>query len=203
MAATSARAIPRELSAIPPVDAAPLQNRIFRFYASNNAIDLIVSRGDVLSLLQMATTTGLGGTMARMIQSIRINSVEIWVPPQAATAFLNMTWLSQLGRSKTVTETAIGTALPGHLYSRPPKDSLASFYSISGVNETEPLLGMDIPKGAIIDVNVSYAIQNYISQLTAPVLSSSVATVTAGVVYGFSFDGTSTNVLNPVGILQG
>jgi hypothetical protein len=50
---------------------------------------------------------------------------------------------------------------------------------------------------------VSFTLQNFVDTATAPIVSTSTKTVVGGIVYGFALDGTSTNIMVPVGRLQG
>jgi hypothetical protein len=181
------------------LDTNPTFNRTFRFYAGSSTNNLIVSRGDVLNLLQSAISTGSGG---RIMGSAKVNWIELSVPPNGVAQTLSMTWLSALGKPKVVNLTTLGTAEVARLRTRPSEHTTASFYSITGSSESEPLVGLDIPANAILDVNISFTFNNYINNATVPVVTTSTKTLVPSIMYCAAFDGVSTNVLIPLGILQ-
>jgi hypothetical protein len=184
---------------IPMLDSNPTFNRTFRFQAGASTNNLIVSRGDMLNLMQLAITTGSGG---RIIGAIKINWVELSVPPAATSASASMTWLSAFGKPKVVSVTSLGSAEIMRLRTRPPEHTTASFYSITGSSESEPLIGLDVPSLTLFDVNVSFTFQNYIDNAAAPVVTTSTKTLTTGIIYCAALDGVSTNVLSPLGMAQ-
>jgi hypothetical protein len=158
-----------------------------------------------LNLLQLAVVTGGVGTGqgARIIRALKINSIEFFVPPleSAALQQLNFTWQSQFGAPKTYTITSVGTAILGHQKLRPPPMSGASFWSISGVNESEPLFTMDVPMSTIVDLQCSWVMQNPVSTSITPVVTGTAHSVTEGLIYVAALDGVSTNELAPGGWL--
>lgn len=102
-------------------------------------------------------------------------------------------WLSTYGPSKEVSDT--GTPLhPALLISSPPPQSLAGFWSLTGVNESDQLLALTVPIGAIVDVWV----EQIVNDGQTPVTQSISNTATAGQVYALAFDGVSSNKLVPV-----
>jgi hypothetical protein len=184
---------------IPMLDSNPTFNRTFRFQAGASTNNLIVSRGDMLNLMQLAITTGSGG---RIIGAIKINWVELSVPPAATSASASMTWLSAFGKPKVVSVTSLGTAEIMRLRTRPSEHTTASFWSITGSSESEPLIGYDVPSLTLIDVNVSFTFQIYLDIAAAPVVTTSTKTLTAGIIYCAALDGVSTNVFSPLGMAQ-
>jgi hypothetical protein len=98
---------------------------------------------------------------------------------------------------KIVNVATIGTASIGYLSVEPPKDSLASYWSISGSNEADVLFSMDLPTNTIIDVDVTYQLLNGVADSPAAIPVSSTQTVVGGIIYQVALDGTSTNTLVP------
>jgi hypothetical protein len=185
------------------VDTNPTFNQTFRFVASGTTGNLVVSRQDILALLQVsyASTTGY-----RLINSAVINWLDIYLPPPATTTpayqIFSMTWLGAYAKAKVLQLTSLGTAAISHLRTRPPKNSVASFWSISGTDESEPLFSMDVTANVVIDVNLSYTLQNFVDYNAAAVSSTSSKTLTTGVLYGAALDGVASNVMTPLGRLQ-
>jgi hypothetical protein len=195
--------IPPSLT-LAPVDANPTFNRTFRFVASTATNNLVVSRGDLLNLLQMCLVTGTGTTGARVINSIKLRWLSIRPGLSYTTAFntVALTWLGQYAKAKVETVSIMGSAASPELLTKPPKDSVAGFWAISGVDEAENVFSLDVTAGTVIDVNVSFVLQNFITLGLNPIVTTSTKAVTLGVMYVAAVDGTVSNVFTPVGALQ-
>jgi hypothetical protein len=197
--------VPKPLSVmLEPVDSNPTFNRTFRFTASGGANNLIISRGDLLNLLQIATASGTGAAGARLINCIELRWIRVRPGVSSAVAIttVSLTWLGQYAKSKTETLSVMGSSNVPELLTKPPKNSVAGFWAVSGIDETENVFSMDLTVGTVVDVNVSFVLQNFIATPLNPVATTSTKTVTSGVVYCAALDGTSTNIFTPLGALQ-
>jgi hypothetical protein len=106
------------------------------------------------------------------------------------------------GKHTVVSAMTLGTSIPSEFYTKPPRDSEAGFYSLSGSQETQPLFNMDIPQYTVLDINLSFTLQNLIDNSSGATITSSTKTVGQGIIYTAALDGTSTNVMVPVGRQQ-
>jgi hypothetical protein len=186
-------------------DSNPTFNQTFRYSASGVANNLIVSRGDILGILQCANGSGTAQPMSRLMNGVKVNWVDVYLLPNGGTSptQTTFTWQSAFGKNRVYSLIAVGSANIPHFRAVPPRNSTASFWSITGSNESEPLFNMDTVTGVIIDINVSFTLQNFVDVTTNPVVTNSSKTVVGGIVYGFALDGIVTNILVPVGRLQG
>jgi hypothetical protein len=132
--------------------------------------------------------------------AVKVNWLHVYSPPSAgALTNCTLTWEGEYGKHKVVGSTAIGASSPAEFRTRPPRDTEAGFYSLSGSDESQPLFNMDIPEYTIIDINLSYTLQNLVDNSSGATIVSSTKTVAQGVIYCAALDGTSTNILVPIG----
>jgi hypothetical protein len=201
--------VPRSLgaspAALPLVTTSPVFTQTMRFSASSATGNLGVSRGDLLNMLVLGVSTSTGYSI---LECIKLNYMDIYLPPASATNSTNMvlTWLSTLGQNKVVALTTLGTALPAYVRVRPPKDSFAGLWSsnqtTTGGYNTENLFSFATATGMVVDVNVSFCLQNQYGAAYTPLVQTSTRAISAGVLYTAALDGTSSNVLTPIGRLQ-
>jgi hypothetical protein len=108
-----------------------------------------------------------------------------------------VTWASENSPSESISESNGGTQQMS-CYFKPPKESLASFWSTSGQNESDVVLYLQTTVGVTFDITFE---MNLISLYQVP---SSVATASSGVQgtqYACYFDGPNTGAsLQPVGL---
>jgi len=84
---------------------------------------------------------------------------------------------------------------PCSVVARPPKGTLASFYSNSQVNASLALFSITAPIGSIIDISVSFALSNiYIA-----VPSITITTGTLGIIYYLALDHGVADTYVPLG----
>lgn len=122
-------------------------------YTGAASFSSTVSRGQLLStfLLNLANGTSFG----RLVSAIRVKRIEMWgaaVTSASSAASVAVTWLSNYGPNSEVSDSSTSTASPAHLITGPPAQSLASFWSIAGSNESEIVFRVAGPIGTIIDV---------------------------------------------------
>ncbi len=180
----------------PPFQANFRVKHRFRFAATGSST-FSIHRSQLLSLLGI----GSGSTsIYRLFSSVKLNRVEVWAvagtgASDYALANVSLNWLSTLGPNTEVSASgnAINTA---HFATSPPRSSLASFWSLSGNNETELLFNVTVPTTAIIDVWID-AILNDGPGTTVTTSNST----TANNLYFNCLDGT-TGSLQPVSSLQ-
>lgn len=124
----------------------------FRFVVTVQVASSI-TRKDLLNLIFINAVTT---TQSRIFSAVKLNRVEIWAVAGSgsndfSTANISMNWLSNYGPNTEVSDSgnAFNTA---HITTSPPRQSLASFWSLTGSNETEALFFLSAPVGAIVDV---------------------------------------------------
>jgi hypothetical protein len=129
-----------------------------RFYESAGG-NRIVTRADMLNRLVMASSGSVG---YRLFSAVKLNKLTIFATTDAPGSVINssLQWLSTSGPSQLITETSTSAAYPSVIVSRPPKQSLASFWSQVGTNESEQLLIMKLNGGDMVEVEFQAVLQN-------------------------------------------
>jgi hypothetical protein len=180
-----------------------------RFTVTGSAPNLVVTRGNVLNLLVCAVSTT---SVARIWGSCKINKLKIWQATQATAPTSSFTgvqleWLSEQGPDRVMQDTG-NIMRPAHISSRPPNTSFASFWNLSGSNESVNLFklsaqpfggtsgtGTPLLIGSIVEIHMT--VTNLDDE--TPVLTTVVA-ATQGQVYVRSLDGVFGNYV-PVSYL--
>lgn len=155
----------------------------FRFISLSNSISSI-TRANMLNLLMTTTSTNVA---ARLISGIKINRVEVWgiATSTSANPTVSIEWLSNNGPSSEYSDTGSAFYVP-HLICTPPPQSLASFWSITGSNESEVLFKYSYSNsGAVIDVWVDIVLMDD----ETPVTFATTNTATLGQLSAGYLDG--------------
>lgn len=163
-------------------------------YVAASATTSTITRGMLLNhyVVNTAGTT----TQYRLLSAIRIKSISIW----ASTGTLGQTvtasveWLSANGPSVIHSDTSVGTAEPLHVRTRPPTNSLASFWSLTGSGESDALFYITTPANAVVDVEFEEVLQNG----EAPVNTVTTNAGVVGTVYMLYLGGATSTVFAPV-----
>jgi hypothetical protein len=186
---------------LPMVETTPTFNQTLRYAATANANNLTFSRADLLGIFQMAVSSSTG---YRLLNSVKINWIDLYIPPLAgASQSISFAWLSEYAKSKVIILSTLGTAEIAYTRIRPPVDTTAPFFSITGSGEVDPLFSCDVITNMIMDINLSFTYQNFVATTVAGnFLNTSTKTLTAGAIYTAALDGTSTNIMTPFGRLQ-
>jgi hypothetical protein len=112
----------------------------------------------MLNILALATTGIIG---SRLFGAVKVRWISVYSQSGSGGGDVYLQWFSESGAQKLLTDTSTSTAYPACIVeAKPPKDSLAGFWSISGVNETDTLFVLDSTLGAYVDVAVSYTLAN-------------------------------------------
>lgn len=141
----------------------------------------------MLGLLTVNLAAGVSNSS--IIAGIKINRVEMFGVGGSSHALpftpsiISIEWLSNYGPSKEVSDT--GNALcPAKIVTSPPQHSLASFWSLTGINPTEILFNAVCPIETVFDLWVDIVLQDAETTL----LYTSIATGTAGQLYAGLLD---------------
>jgi hypothetical protein len=156
----------RQSTRIPPLIATSTVNHVFRYTntTSGTSTTTSVSRGQLLNTLIMNVSNST--TNYRISNAIKINSITIWNPSyQTGTGNLfsstcSVEWLSTYGPTKIVMDTSMTPDFPAMIHSRPPPASLCGVWSVRGSNESDVMFYITTAQGAIVDLNVTYTIQD-------------------------------------------
>lgn len=136
----------------------PRQTRVIRYKL---ATDASITRGDLLSAL--VAVTAASTTSVTLFESVRLDGLRLVVLPNnnGNLATCSLTWSGE--RSPDITETLVCTnAIPSHAMFRPPKNSLAGYWSEQSGDTTEKLfdLTVDADCEMLVDIHMTYVIGN-------------------------------------------
>jgi hypothetical protein len=165
----------------------------FRFLCTTASFTspVTISRANLLSLLVMNGASNT--TNYRIITGLKLNRIEIFGPSNlgsiATASTVSVEWLSNLGPSTVVSDSSSSNAFPSHITTSPPPQSLASFWSLSGINETENLFTITAQTLSIIDVWCDIVLMNGESAHSVPSTNSGVA----GTLYLLALDSSGGN----------
>jgi hypothetical protein len=177
--------------------------KTFRFQAATTGVKS-VTRAQLLNLL--ALNTG-AQTMFRVCEAVKIRRIRIWSNPPgvAQGAALNvpvaLQWFSEYGPTKVLSDSGMGFSNGAKLSSKPPPQSLASFWCLTGTAEAVVLFDLSLSEGDVIDIDLTFRVQNQALVATgaeAATVVNSTAAGTLGVVYCLSLDLNTAGTLPPV-----
>jgi hypothetical protein len=162
-----------------------LVSTTFRYDVTSTTGKVIVTRASMLNLLAMAySTSGL----YRIIQAIRLRAVHIWTTPSSGNTSSVFTWAGPDTRPTAMVSTSMGTSAVSYQKHVPPKRSLAAFWSVSGSNESDQLFVSTLNNGDVIQLDVTYQLQNAATGSYSEVSITSTSTLALGYVYSISLD---------------
>jgi len=158
----------------------------FRFQSTGAAFFTIL-RSDLLGLLAVNLTGAL--TNAAVIAGIKLNRMEFYAVGGATAAApftpatVSVEWLSQYGPSAEISD--VGNAFaPAKIVVSPPRQSVASFWTLTGFNVSEVLCNVIVPIGTIADVFVDIVLVDS----EASVIYTTIAAGVAGQMYAGYLD---------------
>jgi hypothetical protein len=132
-------------------------------------------------------------TQFRLLQAVRVVQVRV-TTAIAAT----LQWKSNYGPDAQTLVTGTSSTAGGFVTQTPPRTSLASFWSTTGISESEVVMGLKFTTADYIDVW-------YQAVLGDSLLVSTVTTTNVGIagqIYRSYLDGPSASaLLVPVGVI--
>jgi hypothetical protein len=174
----------------PPLCTDDLVSASFRFTAAS-ASSITVTRAILLNSLGFASSTT---NLYRVIGAIRLRAVHIWSAPSANVNTDSTTefgWNSPDTRPSVAITTSMGTSSISYTKHVPPKKSLVANWSISGSSESDALFTFNFNGGDVIQLDVTYQLQNaYVPSFT-PTTITVGGTATAGYLYQLDLDHTN------------
>jgi hypothetical protein len=157
---------------------------------------LSLTRAMLLNHLVVAKTTT---TATRILSGFRLKSIQIWNFPTSTSSSLQFTpsvvsveWTSTYGPSKIIQDTSMAIQA-AYVQTSPPRNSLASFWSLSGSNESDVLAILTLPTSSVIDITYECILQN--GEIVTALSPTQV--MTAGTVYMSYLDGIAGTGLIP------
>jgi hypothetical protein len=176
----------RIASVVKPYKSDPVISFSLRYQASSSSSfpGVSVTRAMILNTMFMNLSSSTSN--GRIFQAVRVSKITLTTSISAS-----IQWRSLYAPSSTTLVTGTSTTAAGVYISRPPKNSLASFWSTSGSSESEILFTIDFTANDYVDVSFQAVFQDDLAPngpLTAA--SGSVAQV-----YRSRLDGPATGAL--------
>jgi len=150
---------------------------------------LSITRKDLLHLFVVPTTAILAHGI---LKSCRIVSVKAWGIASSATIPIGhnseilLDWLSDLGDDETIRATQMGIS-PAYLDSRPPRNSLAGFWTNGASLLTEPVLALTTFIGTYVDITFQCLLSNNTVD-TFAISSGTIGQVSVNTFAGGAYD---------------
>jgi hypothetical protein len=161
---------------------------------SGELVNFGLTRAMLLNHLVVNTAANAN---ARIISGYKLNRITARTQTQGGlgvgNATISVEWTSTYGPTKIVSDTSMSIH-PAKISTRPPKQSLASFWSLTGSNETDVLAILNFPAGTVIDIDYTIILQDG----ETPVSVASTAAGTVGTLYMLPLDGSASGQIVPV-----
>lgn len=185
------RANPSQMIPHPPQFESTVRiSRRARFLASA-AMNVSITRAMLLNHLIMNTAATAN---YRLLSGFKLKSITIWtIAAVGSPSSCSVEWTSSYGPSKIISDSGMGVE-PAFVQTSPPTQSLASFWSLTGSNESDVLALVVAPINSVLDITYEMIFQNG----ETPVLVTTSNGGTLGQVYMTPFDGVVTGVAKPV-----
>jgi hypothetical protein len=142
-------------------------------------------------------------TAARLFAAVKIRKIVLYAGAiSGGDSQVNLQWVSEYGLPKVITDISSSATYPARIEAAPPKDSIASFWSLTGTNESQVMVELSVPNGGYIDLHVSAVLQNGILGFDTSGVTLTVATATAATIGAPALDHSSSKQYVPVGWLN-
>jgi len=191
--------IPRGMSNlghVPPFTPTLMLSHKFRFVNGANAGAYIITRGNLLNLVLVATSAV---TTVRLFQAVRLRLVEVWTNPSALGSpptTTSLEWLGVQGSSTQRSDTTMGVT-PSHIVCQPPRNSSDVWWSINGMNESDQMFELFIAANSVVDVTLELRML----ENESPTAGDIPAGAALGQQYGDYLDGLASGKLSPLGFI--
>ncbi len=145
----------------PPNQAKPKCTRVLRYFVTQAVANSDITGRCLLNLIvstSTATTTAIN-----VYEAVRILQISMYFAPSSVdnmgdtSGEIALNWRGERAPDTRITER--GTlSHPACIKSRPPKESLASFWTTNQSNVDSVLCSLTVPAGTIIDMNLCLTI---------------------------------------------
>jgi hypothetical protein len=182
-------------NSIPQLETTVRKSHRFRFNASSPLDDVAITTFQVLGAAGGICSV-VNNSVSYINRSMKIKSIEIWSPTSTSTtsATCSVNWQGGTNAPNVeVSDTSINQSRPAHIMTRPPVNSLASFWAIGGGTT---VFKISCPGGSIIDIQLSLI---EVDQSAAS-NTATITTGTLGALYYLALDGPTTNLLVPISL---
>jgi len=178
-------------SVIGPYKADNILNFTIRYQQVNSArVERTITRANILNTLFLNQNGGSNNY--RVCAAVRVNRIKMITSGLMST----LEWLSAYGPTSATVVSGQSTTAPGVLHQKPPKNSLCSYWSLTGSNESEALFKIQMTQNDIVDVSYSVVLMDN----ETPTTTTTTGSGTLGQLYRSPLDGpAASGDYNPVG----
>jgi len=166
-----------------------LQKRV-RYITTTGGSNISFTRANFLNQLVANKSANAN---ARILSGVKVDKVEMWGFNNGNVAnatTVSCEWTSTYGPSKVVSDTSMALD-PAYISTKPPPQSLGSFWSITGSGESDVIMILNYGASTVIDVTYTVIVANG----EASVNVATTAAGTVGQIYLLPLDQTGGNVL--------
>jgi hypothetical protein len=181
----------------PQVVTNPVQHYKIRYKGTSGTGTYKFTRADMLSRLVMPSS----GTAAyRIFAAVRLTKIEIWGDGKAASNNdqVCLQFRSTSGPTTVYEDLSTSSAYPSHIAVKPPRDSLASFWSTNGSDESTVLCDMILSANAIVDISFDAVLIDFALGETLQV-TIAITAGTAGYIGSPALDHSGSAVITASG----
>jgi hypothetical protein len=142
-----------------------------------------------------------GTTAARMFDGVKVRRISIFstTPAAGASKSITLSWLSENGPAKVLTDTSSSAAYVACIVSKPPLESLCGYYSLYGVDESTLLFNMTLNTGDVVDIDATVILNNSVSGTSGGGATVTISGGTAGTIGSTTLDHSGSQQLAPIG----
>jgi hypothetical protein len=162
--------------------------------AGGQLVNFGLTRAMLLNHLVVNTSANSNG---RVVSGYKLNRITARCQPPGGLATSIITtsveWTSTYGPSKISSGSSMGIH-NAQLSAKPPRQSLASFWSLTGSGETDVIAILNFPTGTVVDIDYSIILQDG----EAPVNVVTTAAGVVGTLYMLYLDGSASGQFAPV-----
>ncbi len=186
------------INPVKPIKIKPVQQRVMRYQVNDNSGGS-VTRGDLLNWVVQVTNAST--TAVPLCESVKLNRIKVVTFADGGSDSFDVCLEWNGDRSPSTCTSVIGAnALPSVINQVPPGDSLARYWSIRGIDESEVLFTLIPPMASVantyVDLHIEYVIAD--GAVTTETLSSAASLT--GIAYLPLPNSVSTDMMQPVGL---
>ncbi len=180
---------------VPQLDTNIRVTHKYRFSASNAQVAVPIEDTDLIGVMGGVCSV-LNSTFTPMFNSVKVKCIEIWAPLASVGTPTScaIEWTGTANSPNVeVSDTTVTATFPAYIKTRPPKNSLASFWQVAS---STALCLITCPQGSIIDVTLSGIMNDNEANSTSIGITSGVV----GKVYYLYLTGQTSAALVPIAL---
>lgn len=127
-----------------------------RYVVNTGVVNYGITRGNLLSTFLMTNATFSSNPQYSMVQSIRVSSILLYAPAliYSGGESIAVEWFTTQSGFKVKAANACDTATSSRIFTKPPRNSAASWFSNTQSSQGEILFVLTAPSGSLIEIGV-------------------------------------------------